>query len=102
MNGKVCRKLRQIAKIKAHSWKDHTFQGAKGFRNILTNSSSINAKDGVFYQSKLDPTSVGAIVKKMKRLFQLNNHRDKREMFSVFEYVIKHIPKSFGIPETSS
>lgn len=106
MNGKVCSRLRSIAKTKAHSWKDTTIKGAKSakipdFLLGMISANILNIQDGIFYQRKLDPMSVGAIVKKMKRLFQFGSHRDKNEFFAVLENVINQAPNMLGMPNPS-
>lgn len=104
MNGKVCRRLRKIAKTKAHSWKEPTTKGAKAtkipeIRLGFVSANAINVENGIFFQRKLDAMSIGAIVKKMKRLFKTNSHRDKNDILSVFEYMIHQMPDVFGMPK---
>lgn len=106
MNGKVCRRLRNIARTKAHSWKETTFKGAKAtkipeIRLGYVTANATNIQDGIFFQRKLDPMSVGAIVKKMKSFFKAGSHRDRKEFFSVLEYVIVQAPNMLGMPDPS-
>lgn len=108
MNGKVCRRLRSIARTKAHSWKETTTKGAKATNipeirlgYVTANATNTNIRDGIFFQRKLDPMSVGAIVKKMKSFFKAGSHSDRKEFFSVLEYVIVQAPNMLGMPDPS-
>lgn len=103
MNGKVCHRLRSIARTKAHSWKDTTTKGVKAtkipeIRLGMITDNILNIQNGIFFQRKLDPMSVGAIVKKLKRLHRSNNHLEKKDIFSFFEYVIEYLPNTLGMP----
>ena len=102
MNGKQCKKIRKIADLKAISWKEVITQGARAWRNIdnqLYNyPRTINVKDGVFFQRKLHPLSVGALVKKMKKLFKATSKTERSEAFNAFRLMIDSHPELLGIP----
>ncbi len=102
MNVKQCKKMRAIANSKAISWKETTTQGVKAWRNInsqlFIDPRVINAKDGVLFQRKLHPLSVGAIVKKLKTLLRATAHPERNEAFDAFEYMMSSHPELLGIP----
>lgn len=102
MNGKVSRKLRQIAKTKAHSWKETTTKGAKATQipEILlkfVDSNATNIKNGIFFQRKLDNMSVGAITNKMKKIWKETHHDFRKEMYSLFETILDVSPEMLGV-----
>ena len=102
MNGKQCKKMRIIANLKAISWKETTTQGVhawKGIEHLFADPRTINVtKDGVFFQRKLHPLSVGAIVKKLKRLFRATARPERNEAFDAFEHFLSSRPELLGIP----
>lgn len=102
MNGKQCKKLREIANQKAISWKETTTQGVKAWKTDLSHlyvdPRVINVKGDVFFQRKLHPLSVGAIVKKLKRLFRDTSRPQRNEVFDSFEYFMSSHPELLGIP----
>lgn len=103
MNGKQCKKIRAIANLKAISWKEITTQGVKAWKvseveKIFFDERIINFKDGVFFQRKLHPSSVGAIVKKLKRLFRATARPERNEAFDAFKWMMSSHPELLGIP----
>lgn len=103
MNGKQCKKMRAIANSKAISWKEITTQGVKALKvseveKLFYDERIINFKDGVFFQRKLHPLSVGAIVKKMKKLFMATARPERNEAFNAFEWMMSSHPELLGIP----
>lgn len=102
MNGKQCKKLREIANQKAISWKETTTQGVKAWKTDLSHlyvdPRVINVKGDVFFQRKLHPLSVGAIVKKLKRLFRATPRPQRNEVFDSFEHLMSSHPELLGIP----
>lgn len=102
MNGKQCKKFRAIANQKAISWKETTTQGVKAWKNdvesLYIDPRVINARDGIFFQRKLHPLSVGAIVKKLKRLFRATTRSKRNEALDTFEYFMSSHPELLGIP----
>jgi hypothetical protein len=102
MNGKQCKKLRAIANSKAISWKETTTQGVKAWKSVdaiyADTSRTINLKDGVFFQRKLHPLSVGAIAKKMKKAFGATPRPERNWAFSAFEFMMSSHPELLGIP----
>lgn len=102
MNGKQCKKLRTIANQKAISWKETTTQGVKAWRidlnHLYIDPRIINVKGDVFFQRKLHPLSVGAIVKTMKRLFKATTRPHRRGAFNAFEHLMSSHPELLGIP----
>lgn len=102
MNGKVCRRLRSIAKTKAHSTNEVTTQGARFFKFGSDKAPDIRAinvdfERGIFFQRKLHPASVKAIVKKMKKLFREKSHEDKNKFFDVLSFLLDQLPGSLGV-----
>ena len=95
MNGKQSKKLREIANQKAISWKETTTQGVKAWKTDLSHlyvdPRVINVKGDVFFQRKLHPLSVGAIVKKLKRLFRATPRPQRNEVFDSFEYFLYNL-----------
>lgn len=103
MNSKQCKKLRKIAKSKAISWKEVTTQGVKAWKMDVGNAlwidpRAVNFKDGVFFQRKLNSLSVGAIAKKLKRLFKATAGPERNEAFDAFEWMMSSHPELLGIP----
>lgn len=101
MNGKQCKKIRAIANLKAISWKEITTQGVKAWKSgndIYLDPRTTNFKDGVFFQRKLHPLSVGAIVKRLKRLFRATPSQERNEAFDVFKWMMSSHPELLGIP----
>ena len=101
MNGKATKRIRAIAKQKAHSWKETTTQGSKmrkmGMDSILTDSRYINIKDGVFFQRLLHHMSVGSIAKKLKNLLKNTPRHERFETYGVFSQLINKNPELLGI-----
>lgn len=99
MNGKLCKALRKIAKTVAHSHKETATQGVRGFKPVfLIHPSAINAKDGIFYQRKLHPASIGAITKRMKRIVKATSRPLREYLPMTFETLIGSHPEMFGMP----
>lgn len=102
MNGKQCKKLRAVANQKAISWKETTTQGVKAWRSdtdhLYIDPRIINVKGDVFFQRKLHPLSVGAIVKKLKRLFRATIRPQRNGVFDSFEHFMSSHPELLGIP----
>lgn len=101
MNGKQCKKLRAIANSKAISWKETTTQGVHAWKSpdvIFADPRTINIKDGVFFQRKLHPLSIGAIAKKMKKAFRATPHPERSWAFSAFDFMMSSHPELLGIP----
>lgn len=101
MNSKQSKKIRVIANTKAISWKETIIHGVKSWKSVETlfaDPRTINIQDGVFFQRKLHPLSVGAIAKKLKRLFKATSRCDRNESFNAFEYMMSSHPELLGIP----
>ena len=103
MNGKQCKKIRAIANSKAISWKEITTHGVKTWKvseveKLFFDERIINFKDGVFFQRKLHPLSVGAIMKKLKRFFKATERPGREWAFSAFEFMMSSHPELLGIP----
>ena len=101
MNGKQVKKLRAISNQKSISWKEATTQGAKAWNNIqnrlIIDPRTINVIDGVFYQRKLHPLSVGSITKKLKRFFKTTPRTERRDVFRAFSFFMSSHPELLGI-----
>lgn len=102
MNGKQVKKLRAISNQKSISWKEVTTQGAKAWNNIqnrlIIDPRTINVIDGVFYQRKLHPLSVGSIIKKLKAIFKSTPRPERHKSFSTMEFLLNSHPEMLGIP----
>lgn len=105
MNGKQAKQLRKIAKIKAHSYNETTFEGTYQRKvpfPMIPNSrelSFIKHKDEwVFVQRKLHSFSVRSMVKKFKSMFKSFNHQ-KKYMFihSNLNHFLLYYPERFGL-----
>ena len=100
MNGQQCKKLRKIAKMKAISWKETTTQGIRAWKNVdgcTVDPRTINNKEGNFFQRKLHPASVGAISKKLKKMFKNTVRRDRNDVIHSFSNILASRPDLLGL-----
>ena len=100
MNEKLSRKLRKIAKIKATSWKNPTTQGVKSYRNYhlsVPSGKTLNIQDGISYQYCLDKFSVGAITRKLKKLWNATPSPMKSAAYRTLSYLMEKEPERLGL-----